>query len=69
MSSVKSKKLPRNDQSMLNYDIKKRTTEDKSFPKKDVEKRFKRKMRSKGRKSTGKRKKIFSKNISVKNIH
>ena len=38
MSSVKSKKLPRNDQSMLNYDIKKRTTEDKSFPKKDAEK-------------------------------
>ena len=40
MSSVKSKKLPRNDQSMLNYDIKKRTTEDKSFPKKDVEKKI-----------------------------
>ena len=39
MSSVKSKKLPRNDQSMLNYDIKKRTTENKSFPKKDVEKK------------------------------
>ena len=40
MSSVKSKKLPRNDQSMLNYDIKKRSTEDKSFPKKDVEKKI-----------------------------
>ena len=40
MSSVKSKKLPRNDQSMLNYDIKKRATEDKSFPKKDVEKKI-----------------------------
>ena len=40
MSSVKSKKLPRNDQSMLNYDIKKRTTENKSFPKKDVEKKI-----------------------------
>ena len=40
MSSVKSKKLPRNDQSMLNYDIKKRTTEDKSFPKKNVEKKI-----------------------------
>ena len=39
MSSVKSKKLPRNDQSMLNYDIKKRTTENKSFPKKDAEKK------------------------------
>lgn len=40
MSSVKSKKLPRNDQSMVNYDIKKRTTENKSFPKKDVEKKI-----------------------------
>ena len=40
MSSVKSKKLPRNDQSMLNYDIKKRSTEDKSFAKKDVEKKI-----------------------------
>ena len=40
MSSVKSKKLPRNDQSMLNYDIKKRAIEDKSFPKKDVEKKI-----------------------------
>ena len=40
MSSVKSKKLLRNDQSMLNYDIKKRATEDKSFPKKDVEKKI-----------------------------
>ena len=40
MSSVKSKKLLRNDQSMLNYDIKKRSTEDKSFPKKDVEKKI-----------------------------
>ena len=40
MSSVKSKKLPRNDQSMLNHDIKKRPTENKSFPKKDVEKKI-----------------------------
>ena len=40
MSSIKSKKLLRNDQSMLNYDIKKRSTEDKSFPKKDVEKKI-----------------------------
>lgn len=40
MSSVKSKKLPRNDGSMVNYDIKKRTTENKSFPKKDVEKKI-----------------------------
>ena len=40
MSSDKSKKLPRNDQSTLNYDIKKRSTEDKSFPKKDVEKKI-----------------------------
>jgi hypothetical protein len=40
MSSVKSKKLPRNDRSMVNYDIKKRTTENKSFPKKDVEKKI-----------------------------
>ena len=40
MSSVQSKKLPRNDQSMLNYDIKKTTTEDKSFPKKNVEKKI-----------------------------
>ena len=40
MSSVKSKELLRNDQSMLNYDIKKRSTEDKSFPKKDVEKKI-----------------------------
>ena len=40
MSSVKSKKLPRNDQSMVNYGIKKRTTENKSFPKKDVEKKI-----------------------------
>ena len=40
MPSVKSKKLPRNDQSMVNYGIKKRTTENKSFPKKDVEKKI-----------------------------
>ena len=42
MSSVKSKKLPRNDQSMVNYDIKKRATENKRFPKKDVEKKIQR---------------------------
>ncbi|MCH2190024.1 MAG: deoxynucleoside kinase [Gammaproteobacteria bacterium] len=34
-----------------------------------LKKRIKRKMRRKRRKSTGKKRKIFSKNISVKNIH
>ena len=68
--SVKSyKKLSINDQSMLNYGNEKRSTQDKSVPKKNAEKRFKRKMRNKRRKLTGKRRKISSKNISVKNIH
>ena len=40
MSPLKYKKQSRNDRSMLNDEGKKRTTEDKSFPKKNTEKKI-----------------------------
>ena len=65
MSVKLAKKLERNG---LNHD-KKRSTEDKNFSKKDTEKKNQEEDREEKRKSTGRKKKILSRNISVKNIH
>ena len=61
-------KINRNGPSMMN-DAKKRYTEVKNSVKKDGKKKFQKELRTRKRKLTGKKTKMFSKSTLVKNIH